>query len=77
MCGRLPDDLLSRHVHNALQADAEALWALKRSLALQLAATSLLGHLLNVGERTPSRFALAKRNGRFLATDFRPVYRYE
>jgi hypothetical protein len=77
LCGRVPDDLLGKHVHAALGADAEALWSLKRALAMQLAAVSLLGHLFTVGERTPERFVFSKRNGRLLASEFRPVYRPE
>ena len=77
VCARVPDDLLSRHVHESLSGDSEGLWALKRSMATQLAAWSMLGHAFTIGHRTPDRFVFSKRSGRFISTDFRPVYRPE
>lgn len=66
--------MLARHVHAALKGDAEKLWAVKRSLAMQLAATSLLCHAFTVTERQPARFVFSPTTGRFLATEFRPGY---
>ena len=77
ICQRVPDDLLSRHVHASLQGDAEALWALKRALAMQLATVSLLCHAFTAGDRSPQRFVFSKKTGRFVASEFRPVYRPE
>ena len=57
-----------------LRADAEALWAFKRALAMQLAAGSLLGHAFVVPDRQPQRFVFSRRTARFVATEFRPGY---
>ena len=74
-CGAVPDDVLSRWAHAKLRGDPEALWALKKTFAVQLACASLLGHAMSVGQRQPHTFGVSMASGRFVARDFHPCYR--
>jgi hypothetical protein len=74
-CGAVPDDVLSRWAHAKLRGDPDALWALKKTLAVQLACASLLGHAMSVGQRQPHTFGVSMSSGRFVARNFHPCYR--
>ena len=74
-CGSVRDDVLSQWAHAKLGGSPEALWALKKALAAQLACASLLGYALSVGQRAPHTLGVSAASGRLVATDFHPCYR--
>jgi len=76
-CGRVPDDVLIRWVHGQVNSDPESLWALKKTLALQLSCSSLLSYALSVGKRDPRTFGLSMHSGQCVSSDFHPCYKPE
>jgi hypothetical protein len=52
----------------------ESFYLFRRSLAVQLAANSLLQYVFSVAERTPQRFVILKDNAKVMSPDFRISY---
>lgn len=76
-CSQVPDDVLIRWVHHQVKSDPESLWALKKTLALQLSCSSLVGYALSVGQRQPHTFGFATHSGQCMSSDFHPCYKPE
>eukprot|EP00615_Pteridomonas_danica_P006202 CAMPEP_0114352786 /NCGR_PEP_ID=MMETSP0101-20121206/18188_1 /TAXON_ID=38822 ORGANISM="Pteridomonas danica, Strain PT" /NCGR_SAMPLE_ID=MMETSP0101 /ASSEMBLY_ACC=CAM_ASM_000211 /LENGTH=726 /DNA_ID=CAMNT_0001493323 /DNA_START=2470 /DNA_END=4650 /DNA_ORIENTATION=- len=74
MCAKTPDSILANYIHSTLNADAEALWCLKRSIATRIATTSLLEHSFMIRQRSPQNVSFHRKTGAIISGNFRPSY---
>jgi len=76
ICKNIPDNLLLKHV-SAVIPSYTHFFAFKRQFLNQLAVTSLVGHLLGIGNRTPHNLMFSKSTGNIIQLDFFPVFNGE
>ncbi|XP_057972938.1 transcription-associated protein 1-like isoform X2 [Malania oleifera] len=50
------------------------LWAFKKQFAIQLALSSFMSFMLQIGGRSPNKILFAKNTGKIFQTDFHPAY---
>ncbi|MBA0551632.1 hypothetical protein Golob_022508 [Gossypium lobatum] len=50
------------------------MWAFKKQFAIQLALSSFMSFMLQIGGRSPNKILFAKNTGKIFQTDFHPAY---
>lgn len=50
------------------------MWAFKKQFAVQLAVSSFMSFMLQIGGRSPNKVLFAKNTGKMFQTDFHPAY---
>ncbi|KAK4791103.1 hypothetical protein SAY86_031516 [Trapa natans] len=67
------DNVFSQYMYKILQ-NGNHLWAFKKQFAVQLALSSFLSFMLQIGGRSPNKILFAKNTGKIFQTDFHPAY---
>ncbi|XP_042493905.1 transformation/transcription domain-associated protein-like isoform X1 [Macadamia integrifolia] len=67
------DGIFSQYMYKTLPS-GNHLWAFKKQFAIQLALSSFMSFMLQIGGRTPNKILFAKNTGKIFQTDFHPAY---
>ncbi|GKV51280.1 hypothetical protein SLEP1_g57947 [Rubroshorea leprosula] len=67
------DGIFSQYMHKTLQS-GNHMWAFKKQFAIQLALSSFMSFMLQIGGRSPNKILFAKNTGKIFQTDFHPAY---
>ncbi|KAL8143397.1 hypothetical protein V2J09_016429 [Rumex salicifolius] len=69
----VPDNILSQFIYKIL-LNGNHMWAFKKQFATQLALSSFISYMLQIGGRSPNKILFAKNTGKIFQTDFHPAY---
>ncbi|KAL8160447.1 hypothetical protein V2J09_001984 [Rumex salicifolius] len=69
----VPDNILSQFIYKIL-LNGNHMWAFKKQFATQVALSSLISYMLQIGGRSPNKILFAKNTGKIFQTDFHPTY---
>lgn len=67
------DSIVSQYMYKTLLS-ANHMWAFKKQFAIQLALSSFMSFMLQIGGRSPNKILFAKNTGKIFQTDFHPAY---
>ncbi|KAL6959953.1 non-specific serine,threonine protein kinase [Sarracenia purpurea var. burkii] len=67
------DGILSQYMYKTLLS-GNHMWAFKKQFAIQLALSSFMSFMLQIGGRSPNKILFAKNTGKVFQTDFHPAY---
>ncbi|KAA8531972.1 hypothetical protein F0562_006886 [Nyssa sinensis] len=67
------DSILSQYMYKTLLS-GNHMWAFKKQFAIQLALSSFMSFMLQIGGRSPNKILFAKNTGKIFQTDFHPAY---
>ncbi|KAF5199838.1 Transcription-associated protein [Thalictrum thalictroides] len=67
------DNVFSQYMYKTLPS-GNHLWAFKKQFAIQLALSSFMSFMLQIGGRSPNKILFAKNTGKIFQTDFHPAY---
>ncbi|XAR57979.1 Non-specific serine/threonine protein kinase [Bertholletia excelsa] len=67
------DGILSQFMYKTLSS-GNHMWAFKKQFAIQLALSSFMSFMLQIGGRSPNKILFAKNTGKIFQTDFHPAY---
>lgn len=67
------DSIFSQYMYKTL-LNGNHLWAFKKQFAIQLALSSFMSFMLQIGGRSPNKILFAKNTGKIFQTDFHPAY---
>ncbi|KAK4773935.1 hypothetical protein SAY87_028954 [Trapa incisa] len=67
------DNIFSQYMYKILQ-NGNHIWAFKKQFAVQLALSSFMSFMLQIGGRSPNKILFAKNTGKIFQTDFHPAY---
>ncbi|KAJ4791719.1 Transformation/transcription domain-associated protein [Rhynchospora pubera] len=67
------DNIFSQFMYKTLQSGTH-LWTFKKQFAAQLALSSFVSYMLQIGGRSPNKILFAKNTGKIFQNDFHPAY---
>ncbi|KAM6591803.1 hypothetical protein CsatA_014408 [Cannabis sativa] len=67
------DGIFSQYMYKTL-LNGNHMWAFKKQFAIQLALSSFMSYMLQIGGRSPNKILFAKNTGKIFQTDFHPAY---
>lgn len=67
------DSIFSQYMYKTL-LNGNHMWAFKKQFAIQLALSSFVSFMLQIGGRSPNKILFAKNTGKIFQTDFHPAY---
>ncbi|CAI9763537.1 unnamed protein product [Fraxinus pennsylvanica] len=67
------DSIFSQYMYKTLSS-GNNMWAFKKQFAIQLALSSFVSFMLQIGGRSPNKILFAKNTGKIFQTDFHPAY---
>ncbi|KAM7524076.1 hypothetical protein LguiA_013978 [Lonicera macranthoides] len=67
------DSIFSQYMYKTLPS-GNHIWAFKKQFAIQLALSSFMSFMLQIGGRSPNKILFAKNTGKIFQTDFHPAY---
>ncbi|XP_010526797.1 PREDICTED: transformation/transcription domain-associated protein-like [Tarenaya hassleriana] len=67
------DSIFSQYMYKTLMSGSH-MWAFKKQFAVQLAVSSFMSFMLQIGGRSPNKILFAKNTGKLFQTDFHPAY---
>ncbi|KAG7584206.1 Protein kinase-like domain superfamily [Arabidopsis suecica] len=67
------DSIFSQYMYKTLMSGSH-MWAFKKQFAVQLAVSSFMSFMLQIGGRSPNKVLFAKNTGKMFQTDFHPAY---
>ncbi|KAK6237341.1 hypothetical protein QUC31_002810 [Theobroma cacao] len=67
------DGIFSQYMYKTLPS-VNHMWAFKKQFAIQLALSSFMSFMLQIGGRSPNKILFAKNTGKIFQTDFHPAY---
>ncbi|KAJ8771163.1 hypothetical protein K2173_023488 [Erythroxylum novogranatense] len=67
------DNIFSQYMYKTLLS-GNHMWAFKKQFAIQLALSSFMSFMLQIGGRSPNKILFAKNTGKVFQTDFHPAY---
>uniref|UniRef100_A0A7N0UBU8 Non-specific serine/threonine protein kinase n=1 Tax=Kalanchoe fedtschenkoi TaxID=63787 RepID=A0A7N0UBU8_KALFE len=67
------EGILSQYMYKTLLS-GNHMWAFKKQFAIQLALSSFMSYMLQIGGRSPNKILFAKNTGKIFQTDFHPAY---
>uniref|UniRef100_A0A2P2JR38 Uncharacterized protein MANES_01G145600 n=1 Tax=Rhizophora mucronata TaxID=61149 RepID=A0A2P2JR38_RHIMU len=67
------DNMFSQYMYKTLPS-GNHMWAFKKQFAIQLALSSFMSFMLQIGGRSPNKILFAKNTGKIFQTDFHPAY---
>ncbi|KAK3007679.1 hypothetical protein RJ639_014816 [Escallonia herrerae] len=67
------DGIFSQYMYKTLLS-GNHMWAFKKQFAIQLALSSFVSYMLQIGGRSPNKILFAKNTGKIFQTDFHPAY---
>lgn len=67
------DSIFSQYMYKTLLS-GNHMWAFKKQFAIQLALSSFMSFMLQIGGRSPNKILFAKNTGKIFQTDFHPAY---
>ncbi|CAN1122507.1 Transformation/transcription domain-associated protein [Linum perenne] len=67
------DSIFSQYMYKTLPS-GNHMWAFKKQFATQLALSSFMSYMLQIGGRSPNKILFAKNTGKIFQTDFHPTY---
>ncbi|KAL5822462.1 hypothetical protein ACOSQ3_020378 [Xanthoceras sorbifolium] len=67
------EGIFSQYMYKTLPS-GNHMWAFKKQFAIQLALSSFMSFLLQIGGRSPNKILFAKNTGKIFQTDFHPAY---
>ncbi|XVE82488.1 hypothetical protein DITRI_Ditri16bG0008800 [Diplodiscus trichospermus] len=67
------DGIFSHYMYKTLPS-GNHMWAFKKQFANQLALSSFMSFMLQIGGRSPNKILFAKNTGKIFQTDFHPAY---
>ncbi|KAG2376186.1 uncharacterized protein HKW66_Vig0156600 [Vigna angularis] len=67
------DNIFSQYMYKTLPSGNHS-WAFKKQFAVQLALSSFMSFMLQIGGRSPNKILFAKNTGKIFQTDFHPAY---
>lgn len=67
------DNIFSQYMYKTLPSGNHT-WAFKKQFAIQLALSSFMSFMLQIGGRSPNKILFAKNTGKIFQTDFHPAY---
>ncbi|KAG8383733.1 hypothetical protein BUALT_Bualt04G0044600 [Buddleja alternifolia] len=67
------DSIFSQYMYKTL-LNGNHTWAFKKQFAVQLALSSFMSFMLQIGGRSPNKILFAKNTGKIFQTDFHPAY---
>ncbi|MCL7050221.1 hypothetical protein MKW94_020144 [Papaver nudicaule] len=67
------DNIFSQYMYKTL-VSGNHLWAFKKQFAVQLALSSFMSYMLQIGGRSPNKILFAKSTGKIFQSDFHPTY---
>ncbi|KGN48912.1 transformation/transcription domain-associated protein [Cucumis sativus] len=67
------DGIFSQYMYKTLLS-GNHMWAFKKQFAIQLALSSFMSYMLQIGGRSPNKIYFAKNTGKIFQTDFHPAY---
>ncbi|CAA2966750.1 transformation transcription domain-associated -like isoform X2 [Olea europaea subsp. europaea] len=71
--GIVTDNIFSQYMYKTLFS-GNHLWLFKKQFAIQLALSSFMSFMLQIGGRSPNKILFAKNTGKIFQTDFHPAY---
>ncbi|KAG6397579.1 hypothetical protein SASPL_143748 [Salvia splendens] len=67
------ESIFSQYMYKTL-LNGNHTWAFKKQFAVQLALSSFMSYMLQIGGRSPNKILFAKNTGKIFQTDFHPAY---
>ncbi|XP_031475658.1 uncharacterized protein LOC116247605 isoform X2 [Nymphaea colorata] len=67
------ENVFSQYMYKTLP-NGNHLWAFKKQFAIQLALSSFMSYILQIGGRSPNKILFAKNTGKIFQNDFHPAY---
>ncbi|KAM1426046.1 hypothetical protein TB2_017954 [Malus domestica] len=67
------DGIFSQYMYKTL-LNGNHMWTFKKQFAIQLALSSFMSLMLQIGGRSPNKILFAKNTGKIFQTDFHPAY---
>ncbi|KAJ7953120.1 Transformation/transcription domain-associated protein [Quillaja saponaria] len=67
------DNMFSQFMYKTMLS-GNHMWAFKKQFAVQLALSSFMSFMLQIGGRSPNKILFAKNTGKIFQTDFHPAY---
>ncbi|KAJ8545743.1 hypothetical protein K7X08_018326 [Anisodus acutangulus] len=67
------ESIFSQYMYKTL-LNGNHMWAFKKQFAIQLALSSFMSFMLQIGGRSPNKILFAKNTGKIFQTDFHPAY---
>ncbi|ERN04635.1 hypothetical protein AMTR_s00268p00016240 [Amborella trichopoda] len=67
------ENVFSQYMYKTLPS-GNHLWAFKKQFAVQLALSSFMSYILQIGGRSPNKILFAKNTGKIFQNDFHPAY---
>ncbi|XP_044463478.1 transformation/transcription domain-associated protein-like isoform X2 [Mangifera indica] len=67
------ESIFSQYMYKTLLS-GNHMWAFKKQFAIQLALSSFMSYMLQIGGRSPNKILFAKNTGKIFQTDFHPAY---
>ncbi|EPS72877.1 hypothetical protein M569_01879, partial [Genlisea aurea] len=67
------EGIFSQYMYKTLSSGNHT-WAFKKQFAVQLALSSFMSYMLQIGGRSPNKILFAKNTGKIFQTDFHPAY---
>lgn len=67
------EGIFSQYMYKTLLS-GNHMWAFKKQFAIQLALSSFMSYMLQIGGRSPNKIYFAKNTGKIFQTDFHPAY---
>lgn len=67
------DNIFTQYMYKTLLS-GNHMWAFKKQFAIQLALSSFMSYMLQIGGRSPNKILFAKNTGKIFQTDFHPAY---
>ncbi|XP_048334555.2 uncharacterized protein LOC107424364 isoform X2 [Ziziphus jujuba] len=67
------EGIFSQYMYKTLLS-GNHMWAFKKQFAIQLALSSFMSFMLQIGGRSPNKILFAKNTGKIFQTDFHPAY---
>ncbi|CAN4078750.1 unnamed protein product [Withania somnifera] len=67
------ESIFSQYMYKTLLS-GNHMWAFKKQFAIQLALSSFMSFMLQIGGRSPNKILFAKNTGKIFQTDFHPAY---
>ncbi|KAL6498032.1 hypothetical protein OROGR_028429 [Orobanche gracilis] len=67
------ESIFSQYMYKTL-LNGNHTWAFKKQFAVQLALSSFMSFMLQIGGRSPNKILFAKNTGKIFQTDFHPAY---
>ncbi|KAG6647142.1 hypothetical protein I3843_07G057100 [Carya illinoinensis] len=67
------DNIFSQYMYKTLLS-GNHMWAFKKQFAIQLALSSFMSFMLQIGGRSPNKILFAKNTGKIFQNDFHPAY---